>query len=727
MRRVGLFRSFPFSAACVSVCGLCASFALFFWSFCQEQRSEQATFERRARYRATAVQQGVSDATEVLQVVNQLFATKGNVSREQFHSFTQPLRARHPYIESLSFSRLVSRAERPVFEAQMRRRYPGFMIAEIVDGKRVAAAVKDRYRVVDYLEPMAGNEAAFGLDGSSRPFQDPAIQRAADTGLPSATGLYQLYKDRTGAQKGFRLLMAVYQGGAAPDDVASRQRAVVGYAVLVLRADALFEEILASVGSPGNAGLDIRVYAAASADENKLVYGFAGAATEHLEWWQPAWWFGTQPKPISHRFDIAGTAWHMVISPQLTPFVAIHNSALLALLIGLLTTVAATAYLRSAALRTQRIERLVAQRTDELKLVNELLIVREQRARELAELSSDWSWTLDEHLGFYSIAASSEDRCSPLPWPTFGKSPWEMPVDLGASDWPALRAQLQAHQAFKDFEFKTLIDGSPSQWLSISGKPQFDAQGKFTGYLGTSRIISKRKEAEEALRNSRSKLRKLARHQEQVKEDERRRIARDIHDDLGQNLMALRIDMSVLAARSTDVTVTKEWIEATLSQIDTTIKAVRTIINDLRPTVLDLGLHTALEWQAIKFEQRTGIACQLQLGHDEIVLDDQCSTALFRIVQEALTNIMRHAQARQVQIEMQRTDGRLSMTIADDGVGLAADSIKKENSFGLTGIEERIDALEGTLSVVSKPGQGTALMLSIPLKVDITVPSQVVA
>lgn len=614
----------------------------------------------------------------------------------------------------------------------MRLRYPGFVIADGVVGKRMPAAVKSRYRVIEYLEPMTGNEPAFGFDTSSQPFLDNVIRRTTDIGLPAATGLYPISKE-TGVQRGFRLLMPVYQGGAAPDDLALRRRAVVGYTIAQLRADALFEKILAPVGAPGNVGLDIRVYASASVDESKLIYGLAGTATKQRDWLPLEWWLGSRSEPVVHGFDVAGTAWQMVVSLKPTPLLATHSSSLLALLIGLLTTVSATVYLRSAALRTQRIEQLVAQRTEELKKANDFLIddillrrqteqalvSSEEHMRELAELSSDWFWEQDEQFRYTALTGEA-CKSGLLTEDLLGRTRWDLPVDPKASDWPAHRALLEAHQPFKNFEFKALstiqVDGLPVQWLSASGKPQFDDQGCFKGYRGTSENISVRKWAEEELIHSRAELRKLADHQATVTENERKRIARDIHDDLGQHLMALRIDMSVLAAGSAAVTVSKEWIDATLKQIDAAITAVRAIINDLRPAMLDFGLHAAIEWQATKFEQRTGIACQLQLGNDEVALNDQCATALFRIVQEALTNIQRHARARQVRIDMQRTDNRLLMTIADDGIGVAAKGVKKPDSFGLIGIEERIGALGGTLSIVSNPGQGMALVLSIPLQ-----------
>lgn len=230
--------------------------------------------------------------------------------------------------------------------------------------------------------------------------------------------------------------------------------------------------------------------------------------------------------------------------------------------------------------------------------------------------------------------------------------------------------------------------------------------------------IAERKRAEEELQKSQELLRQLAAYQEQVKENERKRIAREIHDELGQNLMALRIDVSILQARTGNAhPLLNEKVRFALSHIDTSIKAVRSIINNLRPSVLDLGLHAAIEWQVNEFERRTGIACEMAIDDNkaDYELDDQRATALFRIMQESLTNVARHAQASLVHIELRREGERFLMKIADNGVGIFPGCRRKPNSFGLLGIGERISTLGGDFTVDSLPGQGTTLTVCIPI------------
>lgn len=240
-------------------------------------------------------------------------------------------------------------------------------------------------------------------------------------------------------------------------------------------------------------------------------------------------------------------------------------------------------------------------------------------------------------------------------------------------------------------------------------------------------MTSELRESQNKLQLSHQKLRRLADHAYQIKELERKRIAREIHDDLGQNLLALRIEAEMLSSRTKgSQRLLHKRTRATLMQIDTTIKSVRQIINDLRPTVLDLGLSAAVEWQVNQFQRRTGIRCEVHDEHGEISLPDHCATAFFRILQESLTNIVRHANATKVVVDLRLTGGWLSMTVRDNGCGLPPGGRNKYGSFGLVGIEERILILGGTCAVFSEPAGGTTVMISAPVSdhFPTTIPEQ---
>lgn len=228
--------------------------------------------------------------------------------------------------------------------------------------------------------------------------------------------------------------------------------------------------------------------------------------------------------------------------------------------------------------------------------------------------------------------------------------------------------------------------------------------------------INERKQAEEALRQSQEELRQLASYQERIKEDERKRIAREIHDELGQNLLALRIDISMLHARTgTTHPKLNRKVHSVLDHIDSTMKAMRAIINNLRPAVLDLGLNAAIEWQVKEFQRRTGIECDLAMQEEELVVDDNRATALFRILQESLNNVLRHAQATRARIELEQVGRLLRMKVADNGIGIFPGCRRKANSFGLVGIKERISTLGGELVIETGQDRGTALTVTLPI------------
>lgn len=251
------------------------------------------------------------------------------------------------------------------------------------------------------------------------------------------------------------------------------------------------------------------------------------------------------------------------------------------------------------------------------------------------------------------------------------------------------------------------------RYVLVNGAPRFDAHGRLAGFVGTCTDISERRLNEEALRHSRQMLRHLVSYQERVREDERKRIAREIHDDLGQNLLALRLDVAMLHERTgSRHPLLNSKLAGALEHIDATMRAVRAAINNLRPTALDLGLNAAIEWQVQDFRRRSGIECDLLLDED-VNVDDNRATALFRILQESLNNVLRHAQATHVAVSLYQREGRLVMSIEDNGVGLYPDCRRKANSFGLIGIEERIHALGGDLRIESNGG--TTLTISIPM------------
>jgi signal transduction histidine kinase len=223
---------------------------------------------------------------------------------------------------------------------------------------------------------------------------------------------------------------------------------------------------------------------------------------------------------------------------------------------------------------------------------------------------------------------------------------------------------------------------------------------------------------EEELRNSREQLRALAGHLQSVREDERSRIAREIHDALGQPLAGLRIDLALLATRlPADQAPLLERMRAMLALADSTIHSVRQITTDLRPSLLDdFGLVAAIEWQAQEFQARTGVVCESACDRAELALPSELGTALFRISQEALSNVARHARATRANIRLHQEAEHVVLTVTDNGRGITDQEIHNPTSLGLLGMRERAILLGGEVSVMGRAGDGTTVTVRIPLK-----------
>jgi PAS domain S-box-containing protein len=228
------------------------------------------------------------------------------------------------------------------------------------------------------------------------------------------------------------------------------------------------------------------------------------------------------------------------------------------------------------------------------------------------------------------------------------------------------------------------------------------------------RDITERKQVQEQLEQSYSQLRELSAALQTIREEERKHIARELHDDLGQLLATLRGDLALLQRQGNHSAAARKLQKGMDELLMSAITSLRRIASNLRPRALDEGgLYFALESLRHEFETRNNIACTLDANEEELVLDDAYSTAIFRIAQEALTNITRHAEARKVALSLYRKDGALHITIHDDGRGIAEKDMDKASSFGLIGMRERVWALHGDIAIASDGG--TRIMIRLPL------------
>jgi signal transduction histidine kinase len=224
---------------------------------------------------------------------------------------------------------------------------------------------------------------------------------------------------------------------------------------------------------------------------------------------------------------------------------------------------------------------------------------------------------------------------------------------------------------------------------------------------------------EEALRRSREELRDLAARLQTVREEERTRIARELHDELGQALTGLKMDLSWVRGRLTQKqNDLSDRLSTLCNRVDGTVDAVRRLATELRPGVLDLlGLVAAIEWQTQEFGKRTGIDTTLELHSDHSPVDDIRATTVFRILQEALTNVARHAEASRTRISFTQTREELLLEVSDNGRGITGEQLAGRRSLGLVGIRERAIGCGGELAIRGLPGQGTTVKVRIPVGV----------
>jgi signal transduction histidine kinase len=231
------------------------------------------------------------------------------------------------------------------------------------------------------------------------------------------------------------------------------------------------------------------------------------------------------------------------------------------------------------------------------------------------------------------------------------------------------------------------------------------------------RLALVNRNAQKRLMRSREQLRSLAARLQSIREEERSKIAREVHDVLGQALTGIKMDATWIQTRlEENQTKLVARTKSMLALIDSTVQMVRRIATELRPGLLDnLGLVAAIEWQAGEFQARTGIMCRINANLRDATIASDAATAVFRIFQETLTNVARHAQATAVSVDLGEQEGRIILQVTDNGRGIDLVEVMQSKSVGLLGMRERAAILGGELAISGAPGQGTTVVLSLPM------------
>ena len=281
--------------------------------------------------------------------------------------------------------------------------------------------------------------------------------------------------------------------------------------------------------------------------------------------------------------------------------------------------------------------------------------------------------------------------------------------------------RIKRGEVIEHYETKRSRQDGSAVDVAVTISPIKDAGGRIVGASSIGRDIGERRKAEaeqqhlyRQVRARERQLRSLASYLQTAREDERTKLARQIHDELGQALTAIRMDLAWLKKRIPgEQAALEEKVKRMTALVDETVIRVREMATELRPGLLDhVGLVAAMEWQAKEFSERTEIVCELHLGEQELVTEDEMATQLFRIFQEALTNIARHARASRVWIRLAEERGMIVLSIKDNGRGIPRTRITSSKSIGLLGMRERTWALGGEFEI--RGVRGTHLQIRIP-------------
>lgn len=725
---VGTERHFRFRSTVlptlVLLVGIPASLLLFVVVQSAVLRIVQLQFEGSASAANSVLENKLHSYTHVLYALRAMFSSDEPVSRSRFQRFVKSLeiQRRYPGFLALNFAAYVPRHSKESFEASVRadasidaEGYPNFSIKPPGD--------RSEYFVLVFIEPMAGYEFAFGLDLAANPMATntekvaKAVYVGRDTGTLIASA--QPLRVKRGKELVFLAIrLAVYKSGMPVDTISQRREAYIGsvgagFDVESLITAALDSDALRHIRCKlYDVGLVAEQGKSRILTERRLLFdtasvnGGPGVQAVQVE---------TKPSFVyRERMEIADRLWEFEYSAPRDAVMSPLDKWLptLALGGGLITTFLLFGIVHTLATSRRRAEAMAKDITRELS-ESEAGLAEAQRIARLG------NWTLDPTR--WTMIWSAET------YRLFGMRSLNAPVTFAAflqHVHPADRAMVE--QAIRDavtsgkdcnIEHRLLPSHRTQRWVQTTVKP--GTPNRLGHVPGVIMDITERKHADLDLKASHGQLQALSQRLVDVQEGERRRFSAELHDVAGQNLTALSINLDIIKTQLAGDK--SEAIRARLDDsaglLQATTAAIENVMAELRPPMLDdYGLLAALQWYAREIENRSGVHVEVA-GDDSMQrLSPAAEIALFRVAQEALNNVVKHAHAKNVEIRIQRNATHCLMSVTDDGAGISAQSNtgRRRPGLGMVTMRERLQAVGGTIAVDGASGKGTRVDVRVP-------------
>lgn len=705
--------------------GISASLLLFSIVWDAVDEVARLRFERQASDARRVIDVRIHSYAGILYGVKALFETQGSIGRDQFHRFVQSLdlKNRYPSLESVNYMTYVPAAAKERFVESVRRDtsldprgYPDFSIKP--PGER------PEYFVLVYLEPMAGFEFAFGRDlGANPAASDPqgvaaAVRLTRDSGQLTASGLPLRMKSAGKEYVGLAMRLGVYRSDMPAGTADERRAAFLGSVGAGFNVNDLMKGVLDETTSRY---MRFKLYDAGSAtDSSAARLGQRRLLFNSNELTQDSRGeMGAKDKGAMFSrilpMEVGGRIWEIHFSARKDEVIGPVDALFpwVVLLGGIFSSLLLCGVMFSLASSRSRAVEIATDMTKHLR-ESEASLAEAQRMAHLG------NWSLEPPSGAMTWSAET--------YRIFGLDPGSTQYVFSDflqrvhdEDRTAVRdavlGAIDAEQN-RDIEHRVRLPDGTVRWVHTI--VQATSRGAGAPVPATMRDITEQKRIEDALRASAEQLTALSHRLVEVQEAERRRLARELHDRVGQNLTALSINLDILRTSLSAESLAQHAARLTDSSalLESTVDSIENVMAELRPPMLDdYGLLSALHWYAKEFSGRTGIEVTVVGGDVAERPSSETEITLFRIAQEALNNVAKHARAKHVKIGLDHSNGHCAMTVTDDGIGFESaqrSKTKHRQGLGMMSMRERAQAVGGRFEVRRMRAGGTRISIRIP-------------